>query len=202
VTIQTIKKLRAFVGPSVTQYLVLAVFVGLLLFCIEVTFAFALQGFLIGAGILAPVNITLPDLIPTTLNSAALALITVGAIRALLQSMQTYVSSMTYEQQKEFQRTKLVRWAFSNQSASSAELLVRYNDQVGYVSNFLSQVINITILSTAALMTWIGLFFISKTFTLISPALVISEKDVDRIADIVHESVSAVFKKSKSLSVR
>lgn len=151
--------LRDFLGAKVIAMLYLGVGVGIMLFFVELGMAFALQGFLAILGVIEPARMHLPPWATGWSTFAVFGLlISMGALRALLQWAQVYLQGGAYEFFKHHQRARVLGWVYGSESVSSGQVMTLFNDLSGAAGSSVMGVQSIMMNFTLALMLSVQLF--------------------------------------------
>jgi ABC-type transport system involved in cytochrome bd biosynthesis fused ATPase/permease subunit len=166
------QNLMEFIGRRAVLYLAAGLSVGIALFATEISFAYCLQTFLATFGVIPGSGATLPSFFPS--NNLALvlsAVFMIGSLRACLQWAQLYLAGAAEEHQKNFQRLRVVEWAFASSSVSSGEIMNIFTDQIASAGALLTFVQNLAVLTPVCVLLWIYLAHLSLYPTLVATTL-------------------------------
>lgn len=126
--------------------------IGCLFFCVEFSFVFVMQAFLMAIGILGKEQVYLPEWFPVNLKFALLLLILFGFFRALVNMFKNYYANKTQVYFTSIQRVNLVSYSLKNASfVSTKEAVSAFTDvttQSGIAIYHVSIFVN-TIISAA-----------------------------------------------------
>jgi len=166
-----IARARRFFGPRVLLYLGLGLAIGVLLFAIELAFAFGLQVFLVAIGALDARTVSFPAWLPQSGLTAVLSfMIGVGAVRALLNAAQLYLQGVVNEELIHRHKCFIARWALWSESASTAEMITYFNARTNAAGIWVSCLQVLAIQVTSALLLGFGLLQMAPLMTLATGA--------------------------------
>lgn len=197
---QKLKTISEFLGPKTARYFLGAVIIGMGLSAVELGFAFSLQGFLVATGLLPATSSNLSQFIQLDSINIALGFVLVVAIvRAGLNWLQSSLNNFAFENQKRFQRDKLMTWALTRRAVNSAEVVTRYNEQTGAVSNIIGNAITLVTLVTTATYTWAIMLYMAWFPTVLATAILallgLSMSRFDKLIGKVGEELVVVSQK-------
>jgi len=149
---QRVIKLYAFLGREVVLGVLLAIFFSLLVFVVETSFVFVLQGFLTTLGVMEKSKTHLPSWYPTSVNASVGILIVFGLSRSLVNIASYYVSVRIPTLFDTIQKKRIMEYSFlhpegitmSKAMATFSELCIRGNKGVGYLISTTTTLITIT----------------------------------------------------------
>ncbi len=200
------QKIYRFFGKRAVAYMVVGVFVGLLVFFVELGFAFVLQEFLVAIGVMSATSKTFFFFPSGNLTWVLFAMFLIGAARSLLQWVHYYLSQAIVEIFAFEQRARLLDWVFSNSSASSGRVMSLYGETISSGGNFLSSAQALCILFPSALLLLGSLFSIAVIPTLAATSCLIVAGILLRVLDkrISNASVTmyAAYQKGASQLMR
>jgi len=160
-----------FIGPRLARLLILCLLAGLGLFAAELAFAYILQAFLFALGFLKPDTLGLPAWLTSLKLLPILGLVfLVGALRTFLVSMQNYAQGVSQEDLQYLNRTRLLRWAFSSDSASTSDITTLFNARANAAGRALSCIQVLSIQVTCMLSIYGTLLWLSISTTLVLSA--------------------------------
>lgn len=164
------KKLYQFIGKRSFRLLIFGVFTGIGLFSIEVVFAYILQAFLVVMKVVpSGTTMNFPHWLPTENSYIFLSfVISILTARGMIRWLSSFLNSSAYELQRDFQRRRLINWAFTAKSVSSSEFLTLYGNGIESVSGTLVSLQNVAILLSTSFFVFLYLLKISFLITLIS----------------------------------
>ncbi len=167
-----LRKAKEFAGQNTVRSLTVGVMCGIFLFAIEFLMAFILQLFLLQIGVIRPEVSQIPHwlMAHATLWSTLTLIILIGSLRSLLLWLQTYLNNSTFEVQRDFQRRRLIKWAFHSESISGGQFLTLFNDSSQGVGLYFTQIQMVFILFPIVLLLAGGLFYIAPLTTFIAVA--------------------------------
>lgn len=169
-----LQTLYRFLGKKLVFQFLTSIVVGLVLSGTEVTFAYGLQAFLTVIGVASADQMLLAPWFPSSdLNSVLVALIGVSVIRGFFQFIQEYTRSSIYENFKYQQRSRMVRWAFYGQGASTREITTLFNERVNHAGTLIMGAQGVLIQATSALILMICMFRIEPKLTAVLITLAI-----------------------------
>lgn len=166
--IQQYKKISRFLGKKVLWLFTIGLGVGLAAYIIEVAFAYGLQSFLIGIGVMEKSVVHLPPFIPQgELAYILLFFLGIGSTRCLLQWLQLYLQGLTSEELRFLQRTRLLHWAFHSESVSSSQITILMNDRTNSTSALVQSLQIVIVQFTCGILLGFSLFYMSPGLTLV-----------------------------------
>lgn len=186
-SIDQYKKLYYFLGKKSVRTLFFGVFTGVSLFAIEVTFAYLLQAFLVVLKVVpSRTTMNFPSWLPIENTITFLIFVTVVLLgRGIVRWVHAVLIGVAYESQREFQRFRLIDWAFSAKSASASEVISLYTHSIESVSGTMVTLQNLAILLSTSILIFIYLLKISVFITCCSFAILALIAFVTRGLDLV-----------------
>ena len=167
--IEQYKKIYAFIGARAFRLLILGVFTGLLVFFAELAFSYVIQIFLVKMNIAPSSQATIPQWLPLDNSKLFFAFVAIAVFfRGFTQWLNVYVSSASYEVQRDNFRYRLSEWVLRAKSVSTGEMLTLYNQGIESVCQVLMSLQSMSVYFSTVLFTWIFLFRISVQLTLIA----------------------------------
>lgn len=168
-----LSKISRFLGRKTLFLLSIGVLSGIALFFVEIFFAQAIELFLRAIGGTPELRSTTPSgwlaWVPhSTLGSVLLLLGVLGVVRGLMQWAQVYFPSLTAEEQRYLNRSRVLHWGFSRSSVNSGEIVTLFNDSTSGAATAILGVQALAALIPITIMLWIGLLSIAPSPTLIS----------------------------------
>jgi ABC-type multidrug transport system fused ATPase/permease subunit len=185
--VRTYRKVAAFVGRKSMIYLGMGVLTGVLLFLIELMFAYVLQAFLVIMKVVpAKESMQIPRWLPIDRPSTFLLVVSgVLLLRGLAHWSHNYLLSWTSETQKDHQRYRVINWALSSRTVNTAEVLHLYNHGIAAVCETLVNIQNIAIMASTAILMFCYLNRISWRMTTLSVVILAGIAGVMRYLDMV-----------------
>ncbi len=178
------RKLTDFLGPKVTSYLKLGTIVGVTTFAVELAFAYALQAFLVAAGIVVPGAVSLPAWMPqTNLTAVLVFILVVGILRGLMNWLQVYMPSAVQEKFRHIMRARVLRWAFHSESVSTHQATMLFNEWTNNSAALVYSLQFLAVQATSALMILVALLAISFKLTMIVAVAMLMLYPPIRVAD-------------------
>lgn len=154
-TARELGRLLDFAGPHVRRLLAGSVLCGFLLFCVELSIAFALASLLgLIAGSVATVS---PHWTAKMLDSPGRilgAVLVLSLLRAVLTLTQEYLRGVTSESFRRTHASTLVRTTVLSRSPNSAEFAHIYNDQLNHAAEAVMSIQQIALASVTAVFTF------------------------------------------------
>lgn len=152
----TIKRVKKFLGPRVWKMFWISLILGVLLFFIESSFVFVLQGFLRTIGLVEYGSVLLPSWYPSTLTHTVLIFITFGVLRGLVYMARYYLSGATGQLFSTLQRERILEYGLTYaEKVSSGHVVALFTVRVTQAAEVLQGAANLVITLTAC-----SLFFI------------------------------------------
>lgn len=141
-----------FLSTNVVKGIFYAIILSLLVFAIETSFVFVLQGFLLTLGIMEKSKTHLPDWYPTGLEASIAILISFGILRSVIHTVSYYVSVRVPTLFDTIQKRRIMIFSFgspesitmSKSMATFSELCIRGNKGVGYLIVLISDAVTVT----------------------------------------------------------
>ena len=165
---------RAFAGDRTLAYLGASVVVGLVLFGVEVGFAYGLQSFLLLLGLGTPGALNLPAWMPhPSAPAVILAIFVLALLRNGLLWAQTYMREAAGERFSCLQRERILRWAFRAPGASSAQVTSMFGERVTQAGYWMRQMVSALNLSTVCMLLSAVLFYTQPYVTLVAVGVVL-----------------------------
>ena len=162
------QKIVRFLGRAVVKIYVVGIIVGLVLFLVEVAFAFGLQAFLNAVGLARDSGAGLPRLVPVSnLESVFLFLFSIGFIRAFLQWFQLYLQGAAAEELRFIQRGRLFKWAFNSESVSSSQVTLLMNERMAAAGSVVQNLQTLVIQLTSGILLGVSLFLTASKVTVL-----------------------------------
>lgn len=171
--IESMRKFWRLVADSrITRYLVFSLLTGLLLFLVESSFIYVLQGFLSSIGLLSDEALNLPSWYPRTLVWSALALVLFGSLRAFATTLKDFFSTASSEAFVRFYSREILRTAlFAPELSGSQELIHIYNAAMRGCANLVQQSSQLVITIVSGTLLFVLGFWLAPYEMLISLAL-------------------------------
>lgn len=190
-----------FVGKTVLRLLALGTIVGLLLFIVEIAFAYVLQAFLLALGVASPASLRIPSWVPQgSLSSVVVALLAIGVVRGLLYWAQQYLPNATLEQCSFHQRARILHWVFQSKTVSSARSMSLFNEVNNGTAFALMAMQSFLVAATSAVLLAAALFFLSPQLSLVVSllllVLVIPLRRMDKYVVVSSNATWAEWSKS------
>lgn len=151
-----IKKLKSFLGPHVWNMFLISLVFGVLLFLVESSFIFVLQGFLRTIGLVQMNSVVLPSWYPSMLTHTVLILITFGIVRGVVYMIRYYLSGATGQIFARLQRERILQYGLRYaERVSTGHIVALFTDRVSQAAEVLQGTTHLIITLTAC-----SLFFI------------------------------------------
>ncbi|MBK9292966.1 MAG: ABC transporter ATP-binding protein [Oligoflexia bacterium] len=168
------KFLIQFTGPVTLRYLLIGTIVGVAVFLVEFVFAYVLQLFLIKIDLLKEGISVLPKYFKQFSLFGTLVLIFfLGVFKGFLTWAQTFLTSSSFEIQRDFQRRRLIRWAFNSDEVALSRLFTLFNDNSLTVGQFYTQVQQLFLFVPVVICLWLGLIYLSPIVTLVATLILV-----------------------------
>jgi ABC-type multidrug transport system fused ATPase/permease subunit len=166
--------LRPFAGGRTLVYLALSVAAGLVLFAVEVGFAYALQSFMLLLGIAAPGTLHVPAWAPQQHASAViLSVFVLSVLRGALIWTQAYTRDAAGEGFSCLQRARILQWAFFSRGASSSHVTTLFGERVTQAGNWVRQVLTASNSGTLCILLLAALLYLQPYVTLAAVAILL-----------------------------
>ena len=163
------RKVQRFVGPKIAWYMSIGILVGIVLFSSEIAFAFGLQAFLVQLGVMNVQTIELPRWMPQSSLAAVMGFImAVGTARAIMQWSQIYMQSATLQHLQVHLKKRVLRWAFSSESASSSRVSDIFGSKTGRAASAVGGIQALSILLTTSSFLCFALLKIAPVLAVVS----------------------------------
>lgn len=170
-----VKLAREFLGRRVITLMVLSVFLGLVLFVVELLMAFSIQYFFIELGLIdsSKDQHWLSKFLGLggSFHQVLWLLLIIGTLRGLVSWAQNHASSITTVEFETLSRDRVTAWAFGERSAQTARVATLFNDKTIGAGNFVSSVTGGISRIVVALLLIYTLFRLAPEVTLISLGL-------------------------------
>jgi ABC-type multidrug transport system fused ATPase/permease subunit len=151
-----LRKAKQFVGNEVWLLFWQASFFGFVLFLIESSFIFVLQGFLVAVGLVESSKMLLPSWYPKSLLSAVLILFAFGASRALAYVLKGYLAGRTYQAFMKVQRKRILSYALENAGELPAhEIISVFMERVTQVGGALHGASQLVMIGTTSVLFFV-----------------------------------------------
>jgi ABC-type multidrug transport system fused ATPase/permease subunit len=169
------RDIRPFAGGKTLAYLVLSVVAGLLLFAVEVGFAYALQSFLLLLGIAAPGTLHVPPWFPRQHASAVIVSVFVlSVLRGSLIWTQSYTRDAAGEGFSCLQRARILQWAFFSRGASSSHVTTMFGERVTQAGIWVRQILTALNIGTLCVLLLAALAYLQPYVTLAAVAILLA----------------------------
>jgi ATP-binding cassette subfamily B protein AbcA/BmrA len=150
---ENINKLKLFLGPQVWKMFWVSLMFGILLFLVESSFIFVLQGFLRTIGLVQLDAVILPSWYPSTLTHTVLILITFGVVRGVVYMTRYYLSGATGQMFARLQRERILEYGLRYaEKVTSGHTIALFTDRVGQAAEVLQGAIYLIITLTACIL--------------------------------------------------
>jgi ATP-binding cassette, subfamily C, bacterial len=142
---QKYSRIKFFLGKEVIRYCYISIFSGFFLFCVESSFIFVIQGFLLNLKVIAPEATNLPSWYPQSLRATLLFLILFGFLRMLAFTLKTFILNAVGEIFKCYQRSYITRNALEfSEELSTVEVINLFSQATNRAGESLSGILNST----------------------------------------------------------
>lgn len=168
-TLNQYRKLYRFLGFRSLSLILMSATGGISIFFLELGFAFILQTFLMAMGLTTAQNIQVPRLLQNmSPNQVILAMLTLGILRALMQSGHVYLQSIAPIEFVYYQRKRLVKWIYQSDSVNTGEVIYFYNHRLGTASSAITSLTTVVFQGCISLLLGVYLLKLSPKLTLLS----------------------------------
>lgn len=148
-----IRKMRSFLGPRVWKLFFISLILGIVLFLVESSFIFVLQGFLRTIGFVDQTQIILPQWYPTKLTNAILVLILFGVLRGLIYMIRYYISGAIGQIFATLQRQRVLEYGLRYaDKVSSGQIIALFTERVTHAAGVLQGISQLIVILTACLL--------------------------------------------------
>lgn len=197
-------KWSSFLGYRVGVTLALGVLTGLLLFCVELAFAYGLQAFLLVLGVAVESSVYLPSWIPYQRFEAVLAFICTAAfLRGALQWAQLHLQKASGEYFRSLQRSRILAWALGSESASTSYVTVLLGETANVSSNAVAYLQTGVLQVSCAIAVGISLLVLSPRVTLVAGlSLVVVVWPMRRLSRVIKVSGEGIAREWDQISTR
>ena len=162
------KDIYDFVGRRVAVIGVSTIFLGFVLFVLEIGLAFSLQSFFYGLGLIGERPSYFASWFPYENLPIVLGVFLVfGTLRGVGTWAQSYVTGMVIIDFESRMRGQLLRWSFANRSANVGAVADLFNDKIIGASNFISSLLSVTSRLTISGLLILSLLQISFKITVV-----------------------------------
>ncbi len=174
INLPLIRNAISFLGLKATLFLMVSVLLGLMLFAIEVSFAYSLQAFLLAIGLIDPSLVQIPPYFRfEQFDKTMIFVLVVGTLRGMVQGAHFYFTQAISEVLRKEQRSRIVHWAFHSPSVSSGRVLTLFHEHVAAVAICTSSLQSMAVYLPTSLLLWATLFSLAKKPTLIATTLIV-----------------------------
>lgn len=152
-SLKNVKQFREFIGPEVWFYFLFSILLGVLLFLIELSFIYVIQGFFLTIGLISAEQANLPTWFPKTSEYSIALFLLFGIGRSLLYMFKQYMGGVISQAFMQRQREKIIEIALKNgEAVDTPEVLNVFLERVSSAGSVLQAI------SQVILMGFCGLF--------------------------------------------
>ncbi len=167
-----VNRLIAFLGKEVSRYIFKAFIVGLILYVVELSFAFGIQALLFK--LLGISGNGLPKWLPVEgLTGILVIIFLMGLFRCLLLWGQVYFQGAAQEEFMLLQRKRLIEWALREQSVSYGHVLGLFYERTNTSAGVVMSLVTCAVQLSLTILVGISLVSIAPIPTAISSLLLL-----------------------------
>ena len=144
------QKFRSFLGPQVWKLFYNSLFLGVIVFLVESSFVFVLQGFLRAIGLVLDSQLVLPKWYPRSLLVSVVLLLAFGLSRSFAYMLKNYLNNVTGRVFVCLQRSRIAEHALGNVEAVQSHTVVAlFMERVNLAASVLQSLSQIILIGTA-----------------------------------------------------